>query len=630
MDFSIETAKLLGSPDGYAWAQVHEFVPDGGDKLQRRGSLWAVILVRAREYLEGTEQVRQGREVLARLHEEYYGKTKEGAGDALGEAINEVINEFVSENVEVEIVAAVSLGATLHVGAYGRGRAYLLRHAKTYGLITQKAEKAIVISGKLEKGDVVLIGTSEFFEAFPLGNIRGALSNGINNFTETLAPLLHTRVETGGVGAMVGEVRLVDDTSQEVAEVLPERRKTGLKQKLVGLIDVVLKKLPERRIGGRGLTVRADTIDMETKAKRRTAPIVGIILLGLLAVSMFFGIIQRREKLYKEKYEERLTQAWHQYDEASELSGLNKARARELVIAARETAKALEEEGVKDERLTELISKIRENLGKIAGIYEGEADMFLDLGLITDGFSGDDLTMSEGEMVVLDKNERRVVAVDVVTKRTEVVAGPEYLNDALGITSYAGRVFVLSSDGVREVGDEVELLIKPDWDPGQVLMAAFAGNMYILEKNNGKIWRYPGIRLGFSEKQDWLPTGVTPDFSEVVAWSIDGSVWVLRSDGRVLLYSQGAPQNFSLSGLGETSFVFADIYTDEGQNYLYLLDKQGGRMMVFNKEGEYQGEYLNEKLSEAQGIVVSEEEKKLVFLAENKLWEIRLGGDGGS
>jgi len=429
MDFSIETAKLLGRPDGYAWAQVHEFLPDGGGKLQQRGRMLAVILVRTREYLEGTEQVRQGREVLMRLHEEYYGKTGVSAYAALCEALEKVVGEFASDGVEIEIVAAVSMDATLHVGAYGKGRAYLLRQAKTYSLITQKAEKVIVISGKLEKGDVILIGTSEFFEVFPLGNIRGALSNGIKNFTETLAPYLHTRTETGGVGAMVGEVRFFDDFSQEVVEVLPERKKIGvkqslrlrLKQKSVGLIDVVLKRLPERRIGGRGLTVRSDTIDMEAKAKRRTAPIVGVILLGLLAVSMFFGIMQRREKIYKEKYEERLTQAWHQYDEASALSGLNKSRARELVVAARETTRSLEEEGVKDERLDELTLKIRENLGKIAGIYEREALVFLDLGLITDGFSGDELTMSEGEMVVLDRNERRVVAVDVVTKKTEVV-----------------------------------------------------------------------------------------------------------------------------------------------------------------------------------------------------------------
>jgi len=624
MDFSIETAKLLGSPDGFAWVQVHEFVPESREKLQQRGRMLAVILVRTREYLEGTEQVRQGREVLTRLHEEYYGKTKVSAYTALCEALEKVVNEFMSDGTEIEIVAAVSLGATLHVGAYGKGRAYLLRQAKTYGLVTQKTEKVTVISGKLEKGDVILVGTSGFFEAFPLGNIRGALSNGINNFTETLAPYLHTRTEMGGVGALAGEVGLLDVSPQEVAEILPERKKVGVRRRLVGLIDVVLKKLPEKRIGGRGITVRSDTIDMEAKAKRRTAPIVGIILLGLLVVSMFFGIMQRREKLYKEKYEERLTQAWHQYDEASALSGLNKARARELVVAARETAKSLEEEGVKDERLDELTLMIRENLGKIAGIYEGEANIFLDLGLITDGFRGDQLTMRAGEMVVLDKNERRVVAVDVVTKRTEVVAGPEYLSDALGITSYAGRVFVLSSDGVREVGDEVELLIKPDWDPEQVLMAAFAGNIYILEKNDGKIWRYPGIRLGFSEKQDWLPVGITPDFSGVVDWSIDGSVWVLRNDGKIFLYSQGSPQNFSLGGLGEMSFVFTNIYTDEGQNYLYLLDKQGGRVMVFNREGEYQGEYLNEKLGMAEGIVVSEEEKKLVFLAENKLWAMEL------
>ena len=68
----VAPAKLTGNPDPSGWAQVHEFLPQEEDKLLARGQLFAVISTTRHE--EGVDSVVAGRELLSRLHKEYFGE----------------------------------------------------------------------------------------------------------------------------------------------------------------------------------------------------------------------------------------------------------------------------------------------------------------------------------------------------------------------------------------------------------------------------------------------------------------------------------------------------------------------------------------------------------------------------
>jgi hypothetical protein len=69
---------------------------------------------------------------------------------------------------------------------------------------------------------------------------------------------------------------------------------------------------------------------------------------------------------------------------------------------------------------------------------------------------------------------------------------------------------------------------------------------------------------------------------------------------------------------------FKQIYVSEDDKDLYILDRANSRIIVFSKEGEYVGEYLAGQLSNASQFVVSEENKKIIFLENGKLFEIEL------
>jgi hypothetical protein len=375
-----------------------------------------------------------------------------------------------------------------------------------------------------------------------------------------------------------------------------------------------LARLPERRLvindpGGH-------------RSSSRKASLIGVLLLIILGISIYFGTSRQKDVTRRELYEPRLTEAIRNLDEALNLADLSQTRARELILESRETANSLKSDGVEDERLDKLLSGISEHLGPIAGIYESPANLFLDLGIVASNFKGTDLSLSGGVLRVLDSDSRRLIGIEVENKRTNVISGSDYLPDAKETLAYSDRSFILSSDGLREVTNDVELLIKADWEADKVLSAAFAGNVYVLDAPNNQIWRYAGVSGGFLEKDEWLGEGFTKDLSGVVSWGIDGSIWTVSRDGIIKIYSLGAPATFSISGQTTSFSEVVNMFVSEESNFVYLLDKGAARISVINKNGDYVGEYIASELSGASDLAVDEDQGVIIFLSDSKLFSL--------
>ena len=637
MKFNVTSTKLLANPDETGWVQVHDFTPQESVKIEKRGRLVALISMNkkvagVRQSL--TEELGLGREILARLHEEYFGNLEGEIQERLEWAVVKVTNEFFEKGVVVGLGVVVfpSFGDSIFVVGSVGVRVYLWRDKAVVPLIEGQTQ---VLSGmgKAVSGDIYIVGTERFFNTYSAHDLEERLASGQPSmFMELMGPLVYGGEVLGDLGLVVVKV----DQEIEIEKIKSEEEsafeveivsqpgfdlmgKKGVRVRVVGFIDKVLGFMPQQRI-----VVRNDTVDVETQKRKQQAPLIGFILIIIFGISVIFGLRQRQVNTKRQLEESRIAEVEREFNEAKQLIGLDMGRARQLVLSAREGVMKLKEEGVKNENLESLSAEIARDLGKISGVYEVTSEQYLDLSLIASGFVGDRLDFSSEKMYVLDTAGRRVVSIEIGTKKTKVVAGSDYLNNAYQVAAYENRGFVLSSDGIREVTEGVELLIKPEWESEKVLIKAFAGNIYVVDQKEGMIWRYPGVRLGFSEKQAWFGSGVKPNLSEAISAAIDGSVWVLIKGGRVLKFSLGSQQGFGFSGFSESLDGVVDIYTSEKNKYLYLLDPGKGRVIIFEKNGVYKGEYNSAELSSAREIIVSEEERKLIYLIGEKLYAFEL------
>jgi len=626
MAFNLISSKLTGNPGTSGWAQVHEFAPVEPEKLDSRGRLYAVVATGRHE--EGVDAVSAGRELLARLHEEYFGGEEGPAFAVLQNAVKKVSDEFGQSWGEVEIAAVALVSDVVYSVVGGGAQVAIFRNGMLAKILESSKEEVISASGYPQAEDLLILGTKAFFDSLAAGVLKAALQGkDPAAAVEQLAPVAHSKQDTGNLGAVVVAFKETESAQvvpvQEISEEkVPSEGKpefsSYLQKGLSFIQNFVSKKLPERRI-----YVRPGETEEEVPQKRKTMVTVGAILVVLLVVSIGFGIRAKNVREQKGRYEERLTQAEHEFDESLSLASLNPERARELFANSKGAAEALLGEGIKDKRLDLLSQKLSENQGNILGEYKVDPELFVDLSLQVSGFEGQEVASSGKTIFVLDKKGKRIISVDFGTKKTQVASGPDQIGEAQSLAAYEDRVFILTPDGVSEVGKTKSQVIDKSWD-GEVLVYAYAGNLYLIDKVGSTIWRYPGTGEAFASKQNWLAPGTKVDLSQVKSVTIDGTIFLLSSSGKLSKFSLGNPTGFTPQGVFPELSTPDAIYTNEELKYVYVLERSGKRVVVLEKDGKYKAQYTSDKIGEAQDLAVSEKEGKIVILTGGKLLSIKI------
>lgn len=635
--------KLVGSPSPSSWAQVYNFVPGDEEKREKRGELVAVLAARFATGLP----IEGGREILARLHEEYFGVTAGGAFAALSDAVGKVAQEFEGGEralcQDLEILACSILDGYVYFCIRGAGKVLLFRDGRLVTIARGEGEEALAISGEAHTGDVFLLGTKEFFEVVNAGVLRQSFGEGAapQEIAEALSPVAHANpsatlgaaiFQIEAVAPQMGEETLVPAPKLEPSSVLEERQspqgdsRSFVGKRIGGLRDIFIRlvaRLPEKGI----------YIKSKSKSSRRMAVSVGIILLALLVASIIFGLRQRGAREYKSSFEGELKQAQAAYSDSHLQKDVDPTRSRELFLEARGIVEGLQSRGIKDRDLADLAAKLEGDTARILGRVEAKTSTLIDLSLIRSGIGASEISLDEETLVVLDTSGGRIISVSASGKSTTVIGGTEKLKSPYAISIYSGRYFSIGEDGVVEVDKKgsANIVVKSDSEWGEIAkIGVFGGNIYLLDKGpsagsgSGNIWRYSGVEGGFGARQAWLGKGVTPDFSKAVDITIDGSIWVLAQDGKINKFTRGAPDSLRISGLEQPLSNPTAIYTDEELDKIYILDRDRKRVLEFNKKGEYQKQYVSEDIGLGRDIAVSKKEGKIFLLTETKVLEIPL------
>lgn len=633
--FLLETAKIVGTATDQAWSQVHTFSPSEDEKRLKRGHLLAVISLS--ELSEGVEAVAAGKEMISRLHEEYYGHLEEKPIRQLAKALKQVLDEVAGE-AKVEIEAAVLVGEAIYFAIVGKGRAFVQRQGKI-ATVLSGGEKVEVASGLVRDGDIFLLGSEIFFSLLSEGAIKAALSgNSAEEAAESLTPMVHSQQKDGTAAAVILELK---ETKKEAKLSESEKRRPLEKKPRAAFGQLVKGGVFSRWLKqalktgqlllfkiGRRLKRRAIYLSKEEKEKKRpqrTLMTVAVILVILLFVSVILGVRQRSRRQEKSGATAVLNQAKIKKEEGEALIDLNPIRARQLLLEARGLIEEISSEET-TQAVIDFQAELEQSLSLVMREHEVEPALFFDLVIIKDGAQGDDLAVSGGDLVIFDQNKKAIYSLEISSLKSTILAGGEDLAGGEQVAVFLPKIYLLTKRGIFQFDKETRrqgLVVETNEDWGEIVdLRAFGGNLYLLDKQ-GEIWKYPGLEAEFGTYRRWLQ-GTKPDFNDVAGMSIDGSAWVLKTSGKILKYTRGGKDAFIISGLDQPLSNPTAIFTDDDQENLYILDKGNSRVVVIDKSGEYHSQYLWQGMAEVTGLVASEEEKKILLLSANKIYEIEI------
>jgi hypothetical protein len=165
------------------------------------------------------------------------------------------------------------------------------------------------------------------------------------------------------------------------------------------------------------------------------------------------------------------------------------------------------------------------------------------------------------------------------------------------------------------------------WQQPQLIMG-YGGNLYILDSGANQIWRYRPGATGFEgEPEPYFASGSPTDLAGVQAMAIDGSVWLLFPDGRLLKFLVGEAQPFIPTGPPGTPQSPVDVVTPLEGDRLYVADAGSGRILEYAKDGPLIRQFSPREgdiFKDVRSIYVDEAAGALYVLTGNRLYKANL------
>ena len=246
---------------------------------------------------------------------------------------------------------------------------------------------------------------------------------------------------------------------------------------------------------------------------------------------------------------------------------------------------------------------------------------------------GDGLQDLDVDSVLLRKGDQRgdIVVSDLVDMVWMSVGSGRQTSNLLVLESGGSLleydpVFGLAA---LPVGD------KDKWRYPQ-LIGSYFGNFYLLDSQSNQMFKYlPTADGGYSNPPTaWFQIDV--DLAGVVDMAIDGFIYLLYADGRILKFMGGELEPFEQTELDEPLRGPTAIFTspDEETKFLYVADAGNRRIVQFSKEGQFIRQFRAAEagvFDQLKSLHVDEIGSKFYILSGNTLYMANIPeGEGAS
>lgn len=503
-----------------------------------------------------------------------------------------------------------------------------------------------IISGSLEKEDVLIFSTENFLDYFNFEKLKNSvLKQPVSLAVKNLEKILENVKEEISLGAF-----LIKKEETKILKTIPEEKKEEKPTKIIVQpveeekvkeiaikeeIKEEIKKIekPEKppikikipKISFSFLKNFLSFLSLTLKKLFLVKPFIYLII-AVLAVFLVFGFIQTKIK-------EGLTMKFFlSFQEIQEKNTLLKAS---LLYNDKKRALALAEEiknkitslqpnnKLEKEILENLKNSYKENiknLYKIEIIKEPKIIADFSENKITDlikyenGFLG--IGQKNGEIYEFNQSKNKVslfAKTDLAIKK---------------IVPYLKDKFILVSDNqiqLLNLNDKKISSLKLETKQKNLFiddLKIYDEKIYILDIKNNQIFKYLKITDGFGQESSWLKEKI--DLKDINSFAIDGSIYLLKENGEISKFYLGKKSKFNQEKVYPEIKKAVKILTELDFKNIYLLDLLDKRIIIFDKNGKLIKQITSDKFIHPESFWIDKTETKIWLLDNNKILEINL------
>ncbi len=170
----------------------------------------------------------------------------------------------------------------------------------------------------------------------------------------------------------------------------------------------------------------------------------------------------------------------------------------------------------------------------------------------------------------------------------------------------------------------LELKTEGDSDRDAQFLESYQQYLYLLNPEKRNIYRYTLLNEELSEAIGWLVDKQEINFNNISDMSIDGNLWLSFKDGKIMKFSRGYQEEFSLIGLEQPPANSLLIASQENSDQIVFLDKSNNRLIVSTKEGQLISEIRSNELAGVSDIALSDDGQSCFALSGSVIYQIQL------
>ncbi|MEA3272072.1 MAG: hypothetical protein U9P90_00215, partial [Patescibacteria group bacterium] len=154
----------------------------------------------------------------------------------------------------------------------------------------------------------------------------------------------------------------------------------------------------------------------------------------------------------------------------------------------------------------------------------------------------------------------------------------------------------------------------------------FNDKLYTLDVGQNQVWKHANTSSGFDSSKAWLKEQA--NLSDGLALALDGSIYILKSDGNLIKLYAGRNTDFEANvpkpiGAEDYSGIQeAKIWTTFNAKFIYVLDQTNNRIIVFDKNGRLVAQYISSVFTNLKDFAVQEKEHKIYVLNDTQIYGI--------
>ncbi len=428
---------------------------------------------------------------------------------------------------------------------------------------------------------------------------------------------------------------------QDIKLTLPDLKlgnkiSTGLKilQKTAKGLWQAVKKIAKKTKSK--ISQKHQYIEKINKRKKWQFGFIIMVIITIMALAFFITIQLKKQQL--DQAQKQAQPAILILEQAKNETERNPFKAREL---SQQSIEQLQQILPAFENKKHAYNYIDKELATAKQFYETisgkeelqQLSVFLDLQKLDQKFLASLVAVNDQYLALIDKQQKSLL-VYLFDQKTSTQFSLEELKDFSSIILADNHLYLLGNGLCRldfNFTDEepklniIQLKEQGDSDRSGKYLQKFGTYLYIFNPEKRNIYRYSINKDTLSDPIGWLISKKDLVFADITSMAVDGDLWLSTNDGQVKKFTKGAEDNnFTLQGLPNELKSEVIIYTNENLQNLYILVKNESKLLIFNKQGEFQKEIESPSLASVTDIAVSEKLNKAFAISGSVVFEIGL------